>query len=169
MNNKVLIPLEYLDQNVSLPGVCGHTLQAVFEAQACGGLKLTWQCCWSRQAVWIKLYIWVISKCVHKPWMIPWSMFVWHCVGACVCSLDGGQSMRTQPTPSLSFLPSNSPPHFHVYRHCLMVCILTISVWKPTDSPALWAWQGCWFIWEGEVTYYISSHGTSLQYFFLVM
>lgn len=40
------------------------------------------------------------------------------------------------------------PPHFHVYRLGLMVCILTILVWKPADSPALWAWQGCRFIRE---------------------
>lgn len=77
--------------------------------------------------------------------------------------------MPTQPTPSLSFLPSHSPPHFHVYRLSLMVCILTISVWKPTDSPALWARQGRRFIWEGGVAYNVSSHGTSLQYFSLVM
>lgn len=53
-----------------------------------------------------------------------------------------------------------------------MVCILTISVWKPADSPALWARQGCRFIREEGregVTPDISSHGTSLQYFSLVM
>lgn len=67
---------------------------------------------------------------------------------------------------------SLSPLHFHVYRLGLMVCILTISVWKPADSPALWARQGRRFIREegrGGVTHYISSHGTSLQYFSLVM
>ncbi len=73
---------------------------------------------------------------------------VW--VRVCVCVLDGGQAMPTQPTPSLSLsFPSLSPLHFHVYRLGLMVCILTISVWKPADSPALWAWQGCRFIREG--------------------
>lgn len=69
---------------------------------------------------------------------------------------------------------SLSPLHFHVYRLGLMVCILTISVWKPADSPALWARQGRRFIgeagWLGRgATHYISSHGTSLQYFLLVM
>lgn len=114
----------------------------------------------------MKLYIRVISQCVQKPWMILWSMFV--CLTVCVFA--GRRPVYANAaTPSLSFLPSHSPPHFHVYRLRLMVCILTISVWKPADSPALWAWQGCRFIWEGEVTYYISSHGRSLQYFSLVM
>lgn len=49
----------------------------------------------------------------------------------------------------LSFIPSLTALHFHVYRLGLLVCILTISVWKPADSPALWAPQGHRFIGEG--------------------
>jgi len=171
MNSKVLIYLWYSEENLSFAGVCGYTVLLVCKVQAGGGLKLTWQCCQSRWALWIKLYIWVISHLRANRGRYPGRACVFGIVCKCVsvCLLDGGQSMPAQPTPSLSFFPSHSPLHFHVYRLSLMVCILTISVWKPTDSPALWAWQGCQFIWEGEVTYYISSHGTSLQYFSLVM
>lgn len=80
---------------------------------------------------------------VHLRWCV--------CVRVCMCERVGQRPSHanTAYSISLSFIPSLSPLHFHVYRLGLMVCILTISVWKPADSPALWAWQGCRFIREG--------------------
>lgn len=107
----------------------------------------------SRWALWIKLYIWVISH-LDEPWTSPWPcLCIWDCVCKCesVCVGVGERPSHanTAYSISLAFFPSLSPLHFHVYRLGLMVCILTISVWKPADSPALWAWQGCRFIREG--------------------
>lgn len=97
---------------------------------------------------------------------------VWECVSVCVCWMEAKPCQHSLLHLTLFHSLSLSPLHFHVYRLGLMVCILTILVWKPADSPALWARQGRRFIREEGregVTPDISSHGTSLQYFSSVM
>lgn len=73
------------------------------------------------------------------------------CVGVCVSTCWILATPCQHSLLHLSFIPSLTALHFHVYRLGLLVCILTISVWKPADSPALWAPQGRRFIGEGGV------------------
>lgn len=131
--------------------MCDYPVPGVFQAWAGVGLQLTRQHCQSRWARWIKVYIWVISH-LGKPWTILLLVFG-SVFGMCVCVCVFKcwiWAMPCQPSLlHLSFIPLLSALHFHVYRLGLLVCILTISVWKPADSPALWAPQGHRFIGEG--------------------